>query len=70
MLAIRCVAQSDTHPLDGLEIGDLHAVRAEAGLTAGGVRLALGYTLTGFRGAGLDPEEEDGRFYLRAVLVR
>jgi hypothetical protein len=57
--------------LDGLEIGDLHALRGEAGITAGGVRLALGYTLTGFRGTGLDPEEEeDGRFYLRAVLVR
>lgn len=57
--------------LDGRELGDLDALRAEAGLTAGGARLALGYTLVGFRGSGVDPEEEgDGRFYLRAVLVR
>jgi hypothetical protein len=56
--------------LDGLEIGDLHALRGEAGVTTGGVRLAVGYTVAGFRGTGLDPEEEDGRFYLRAVLAR
>ncbi|HSM93077.1 MAG TPA: hypothetical protein VLT47_09320 [Anaeromyxobacteraceae bacterium] len=52
------------------EIGDLDAVRAEAGVTASGVRLALGYTLAGFRGTGIEPEETDGRLYLRAVLVR
>jgi hypothetical protein len=57
--------------LEGREIGDLDALRAEAGLTAGSVRLAVGYTLVGFAGTGIDPEEEgDGRFYLRAVLVR
>lgn len=57
--------------LDGRAIGDLDAVRLEAGLTASGVRVALGYTLVGFRGAGVDPgEETDGRVYLRAVVVR
>lgn len=57
--------------LEGREIGDLDAVRLEAGVTASGVRLALGYTLVGFRGTGIEPEEEtDGRFYLRAVVVR
>jgi hypothetical protein len=56
--------------LGGREIGDLDAVRAEAGLTTGEVRLALGYTVVGFRGSGIDPEEErDGRVYLRAVVV-
>jgi hypothetical protein len=56
--------------LEGRELGDLDAVRAEAGVTSNGVRLALGYTLIGFRGTGIEPEEGDGRFYLRAVLVR
>jgi hypothetical protein len=57
--------------LDGRQLGDLDAVRLEAGVTASGVRLALGYTLVGFRGTGIDPAEEtDGRFYLRAVVVR
>ncbi|HSN14820.1 MAG TPA: hypothetical protein VLT61_09330, partial [Anaeromyxobacteraceae bacterium] len=56
--------------LEGKQIGDLDAVRAEAGVTASGVRLALGYTLTGFQGTGIEPEEGDGRFYLRAVLLR
>lgn len=57
--------------LEGREIGDLDAVRLEAGVTASGVRLALGYTLVGFRGTGIEPEEEtDGRVYLRAVVVR
>jgi hypothetical protein len=56
--------------LDGLEIGDLDALRGEVGFTASGIRLALGYTAVGYRGTGLDPEEEDGRFYLRAVLMR
>jgi hypothetical protein len=56
--------------LDGRRLGDLDAVRAEAGVTASGVRLALGYTLTGFQGTGIEPEEGDARFYLRAVLLR
>ena len=54
----------------GRDDGDLDAVRAEVGLSAGGVRLALGYTVVGFRGSGIDPEDErDGRVYLRAVAV-
>jgi len=57
--------------LDGRDLGDLDALRGEAGLTAGEVRLALGYTVVGFRGSGIDPEDErDGRVYLRAVVVR
>lgn len=56
--------------LDGRALGDLDAVRAEAGFTFGAIRLALGYALAGFRGTGLEPEEDDGRFYLRAVAVR
>jgi hypothetical protein len=56
--------------LDGRAIGDLDAVRAEAGVAASGARLALGYTVSGFWGTGIDPEERDGRFYLRAVVAR
>jgi hypothetical protein len=57
--------------LDGRAIGDLDSLRGELGFTAGGARLSLGYTLIGFRGSGMDPEgETDGRFYVRAVVVR
>lgn len=55
--------------LDGRQLGDLDALRAEAGLTLGAIRLAVGYTLLGFTGDAVGTEE-DGRFFLRAVAVR
>ncbi len=48
--------------------GDLDAVRAEAGVTAGPARLALGWTLLGFAGDGLDPAADASRLFLRATL--
>jgi hypothetical protein len=50
-------------------LGDLDAVRAEVGAALGGAgRLALGYTLLGFGGNGVDPASDRGRLYLRATL--
>jgi hypothetical protein len=56
-------------PLAGQDLGDLDAVRAEAGVSAGQSRIALGYTLLGFAGEGIEPNEDDGRFFLRAQLA-
>ncbi|HSN89794.1 MAG TPA: hypothetical protein VLS93_01080 [Anaeromyxobacteraceae bacterium] len=47
---------------------DRDAVRAEAGLSLGAGRIALGYNLVGFGGSGVEPEEETGRLFLRATL--
>ncbi|WP_242335345.1 hypothetical protein [Anaeromyxobacter sp. SG66] len=54
--------------LEGLPIGDLDAVRAEAGVRAGQSRIALGYTFLGFSGDGIAPRD-DGRIFLRAQLA-
>jgi len=48
--------------------GDLDAVRVEAGLALGPARLALGWTLTGFAGDGVDPAADANRLFLRATL--
>jgi hypothetical protein len=48
--------------------GDLDAVRVEAGLALGPARLALGWTLTGFTGDGVDPAADANRLFLRATL--
>jgi hypothetical protein len=55
-------------PLGGRALGALDAVRAEAGLRLDPVRLALGATVLGFTGDGLDPSENAGRIYLRATM--
>lgn len=44
----------------------LDAGRLEAGWSFPQGRLALGYTVFGFAGSGVDPAEEGGRVYLRA----
>ena len=56
-------------PLDGGDLGALHAVRAEAGVTQGESRLALGYTLVGFGGDGLTPAADTSRLYVRAQVT-
>jgi hypothetical protein len=56
-------------PLSGGDVGALDAVRAEAGLSAGESRLALGYTVIGFGGDGLAPAEDTRRLYVRAQLA-
>jgi hypothetical protein len=56
-------------PLDGDDIGALDAFRVEAGLGARESRLALGYTLIGFGGDGLEPAGDTGRLYVRAQLA-
>jgi len=48
--------------------GDLDALRLEAGVTVGPSRLALGWTLVGFAGDGVDPAGDANRFFLRATL--
>jgi hypothetical protein len=50
-------------------LGALDAVRAEAGLSKGGNRLAVGYTFIGFGGDGLTPAEDTGRLYVRAQVT-
>ncbi|WP_242343234.1 hypothetical protein [Anaeromyxobacter terrae] len=55
-------------PLGGQPLGDLDALRAEAGLRAGQSRIAIGYTLLGFSGDGIAPRD-DGRIFLRAQLA-
>jgi hypothetical protein len=56
-------------PLSG-DLGALDAVRAEVGVAAGPARLAVGYTVVGFGGDGLDPAEETQRVHLRIQLAR
>jgi hypothetical protein len=56
-------------PLAGQPLGDLDAVRGEAGVRAGQSRIALGYTFLGFSGDGIAPDEDDGRVFLRAQLA-
>jgi hypothetical protein len=56
-------------PLDGGDIGALDAVRAEAGMTQGESRIALGYALVGFGGDGLTPAADTGRLYVRAQVT-
>jgi len=48
--------------------GDVDALRLEAGLALGAARLAVGYTLVGYAGDGVDPASDAGRFFLRATL--
>jgi hypothetical protein len=55
--------------LSGSALGDLDAVRAEAGLAAGEARVAVGYTVVGFGGDGLSPAQDTGRLYLRAQVA-
>jgi hypothetical protein len=55
-------------PLSGGRLGALDAVRAEVGAAAGPARVAVGYTLVGFGGDGLDAATETGRLYLRVQL--
>ena len=55
--------------LRGGALGALDAVRAEAGVTEGENRLALGYTFVGFGGDGLTPAADTGRLYVRAQLA-
>jgi hypothetical protein len=55
--------------LGGGRLGALDAARAEAGVTEGENRLALGYTLIGFGGDGLTPAADTGRLYVRAQLA-
>jgi hypothetical protein len=56
-------------PLGGGDIGALDAIRAEAGLGVRESRLAVGYTLVGFGGDGLNPAEDTSRVYVRAQLA-
>lgn len=55
--------------LRGGRLGALDAARAEAGVTEGESRLALGYTFVGFGGDGLTPAADTGRLYVRAQLT-
>lgn len=55
-------------PLAG-RLGALDAARGELGLRAGRARIAMGYTLVGFGGDGLDPAEESHRLHLGLQLA-
>jgi hypothetical protein len=50
-------------------LGDLDALRGEAGATLGPIRLGLGYVLVGYTGDGVTPNDTAGRAFLRATLV-
>jgi hypothetical protein len=55
-------------PLRGGRLGELDAVRAEAGVSGREGRVAAGYNLVGFGGDGLSPAADTGRVYVRAQL--